>query len=170
MGVIIDLDLTLIDSQAAEQLRKARQWKQVYGLIPQFAVYDGVNDLLVDLTNASIPVCVVTSSPRSYTERTLAHFNWTGIETVCYHDAKQHKPYPAPILLGLRKLGLQAEQAISVGDDPKDTAAAKAANVFSVGAVWGTLDRTALVNSKPDALCETVSDLRKLIFDRFRRR
>src|SRR5213080_1443485 len=116
MGVIIDLDLTLVDSQAAESLRRARRWPQVYELIPQFTVYDGIHDLVADLTIAKIPICVVTSSPRSYCERTLKHFEWTGVETVCYHDTTLHKPNPAPILLALKKLQLQPAQALSVGD------------------------------------------------------
>ena len=164
MGVIIDLDLTLVNSQSAEILRKARQWPKVYELISQFISYNGVNELLIDLSQRKIPVCVVTSSPRPYRLRVLDHFKWSGIETVCYHDTRRHKPDPEPILLALKKLSLTAEQTISVGDDVKDTVAAKAAGVFSVGALWGTLDRDALVKSDPDALCETVDDLRDLIY------
>jgi len=45
-------------------------------------------------------------------------------------------------------------------------ASAKSAGIFSVGALWGALDREALIASKPDALCETVAELRTLIFER----
>lgn len=167
MGVLIDLDLTLIDSQLAEPLRKARQWRQVYDVIPRFTAYDGVSELLPELIGRGIPVCVVTSSPQPYGRRVLEHFRWTGIQTVCYHDTKRHKPDPAPILLALEKLGIKAAQAISVGDDPKDTAAAKAARVYSVGAMWGAVDKEALIKSGPDALCATIGDLRELILSRF---
>jgi HAD superfamily hydrolase (TIGR01549 family) len=167
MGLLVDLDLTLIDSQFAQPLRKARRWPQVYDVIPRFTAYDGVSELLAELISRDIPVCVVTSSPQPYCRRVLDHFKWTGVQTVCYYDTKRHKPDPAPIILGLEKLGIKASQAISVGDDPKDTAAAKAARVYSVGALWGALDKDALVNSGPDALCQTVGELKKLIFSRF---
>ena len=84
---------------------------------------------------------------------------------VCYHDTSRHKPDPDPILRGLELLGIQPQHAISVGDDPIDTVAAKSAGVFSVGALWGALDRKALIASKPDVLCETVIELRKFIFE-----
>jgi HAD superfamily hydrolase (TIGR01509 family) len=167
MGVLIDLDLTLIDSQFAEPLRKARQWRRVYDVIPKFTAYDGVSELMAELTDRGIPVCVVTSSPQPYCHRVLDHFKWTGIQTVCYYDTKRHKPDPAPILLGLEKLGINASQAISVGDDPKDTAAANTARVYSVGALWGALDKEALIKSGPDALCEIVGELKELILSRF---
>jgi HAD superfamily hydrolase (TIGR01549 family) len=166
MGVIVDLDLTLIDSQRAEPLRKAKRWPDVYKLIPQFVAYDGISGLMTELVELGIPVCVVTSSPRPYCVRVLEHFKWQGVQTVCYHDTQRHKPYPDPILIGLQRLGIQADEAISVGDDPKDIAAAKAAHVYSIGALWGTLDRQSLINSNPDVLCETVEELRRTILTR----
>ena len=166
MGVLIDLDLTLIDSLLAEPLRKARKWRQVYDVIPKFTAYDGVTELLAELAANGIPICVVTSSPEPYCHQVLDHFKWTGIQTVCYYDTKEHKPHPAPILLGLEKLGVTAAQAISVGDDAKDTAAAKAARLYAVGALWGALNKEALIKSGPDALCNNIGELRELIFSR----
>jgi phosphoglycolate phosphatase-like HAD superfamily hydrolase len=165
-GMLIDLDLTLVDSQIAEPARRGRKWTTVYGMIPKFARYIGISELLAELRNHGIDVCVVTSSPQSYCLKVLQHFDWSHARTVCYHDTKRHKPDPEPLLSGLRLLGIQPQHAISIGDDPKDTAAAKSAGIFSVGAMWGALDREALIASKPDALCETVAELRTLIFVR----
>ena len=165
-GVLIDLDLTLVDSQIAEPVRRSRKWTTVYGLIPQFTRYVGVSELLTELRENGIDVCVVTSSPQSYCLKVLKHFKWSHARTVCYHDTKRHKPDPEPLLRGLELLGIQPQDAIAIGDDPKDTAAAKSAGIFSVGALWGALDREALIASQPDALCETVAELRTLIFER----
>ena len=169
MGILIDLDLTLIDSQEAEPLRKARKWGEVYKLIPGFLSYEGISDLMTELIAGDIPVCVVTSSPRSYCSRVVEYFKWKGVEMVCYHDTKRHKPYPDPLLLGLEKLKVEASEAIAIGDDPRDTAAAKAARIYSVGALWGSQDKQALIESRPDALCKTVDELRAIIFSRFQR-
>ncbi len=164
-GVLIDLDLTLVDSQIAAAVRKNRRWPAVYEMIPRFTPYDGVSELLVELSENDIGVCVVTSSPQSYCSRVLKHFDWKGNKTVCYHDTSRHKPDPDPLLQGLKLLKIQPQHAISVGDDPIDTAAARSAGVFSVGALWGALDREALIASKPDVVCETVIELRKFIFE-----
>ena len=165
-GVLIDLDLTLVDSQIAAAARKSRKWPAVYEMISRFTRYDGVSELLGELRENDIGVCVVTSSPSSYCSRVLQHFEWKGIKTVCYHDTRGHKPDPEPLVRGLQLLDVQPQHAISVGDDPIDTAAARSAGIFSVGALWGALDRAALIASKPDALCETVVELRTLIAER----
>lgn len=165
-GVLIDLDLTLVDSRSAEPLRKLRRWPAVYKTIPAFTRYEGTSELLSELTKNGIGICVVTSSPQSYCKRVLEHFTWNDIKTVCYHDTQRHKPHPDPLLMGLKALGIESQEAISIGDDPKDTVAAKRAGILSVGALWGTLDREVLIASKPNALCETVEELRTFIFER----
>lgn len=167
MGVLLDLDLTLVNSLVAEPLRRARRWQEVYGLIKQFNSYDGIAELIVELSDRRVPVCIVTSSPESYCTRVLNYFQWGGVQTVCYHDTHKHKPDPEPILLGLSKLGVNASEAISVGDDPKDIIASRAACVRSVGALWGTRHRASLINSRPDVLCETVNDLRKVLLTKY---
>lgn len=97
MSVIFDLDQTLIDSSCALELRRQRRWSEVYNLIPEFKVYDGLNNLIKKLLKNKIPVCIVTSSPSSYCNRVIKYFGWEGILTVCYHDTKNHKPHPDPI-------------------------------------------------------------------------
>jgi len=87
--------------------------------------------------------------------------------TVCYHDTKNKKPYPDPILLALERLGVETAGAIAIGDAAKDTQAARSAGVFSIGAGWGALERNQLLQSNPDLLCETVGDLRKTLFEKF---
>ena len=165
-GVLIDLDLTLIASSEAEPHRRARQWPKVYSMIPNLQPYDGISDLIAELAARRIPVCIVTSSPEPYCRNVLKHWKWAGIKTVCFHDTDRRKPDPAPILLGLKRLGLKAEDVISVGDEPKDIQASKAAGVYAVGALWGAINKEALRKARPDALCETVSDLRTLILSR----
>ena len=169
MAVIFDLDQTLINSQLAEPLRKARNWSAVYPMIPQLRPYDGIPELLQFLHEQNIPVCIVTSSPESYCSRVIRHWGWTIVTPVCYHDTQFKKPHPEPILLGLQRLGVQPAAAVAVGDDPKDIQAAKAAGVFAIGVAWGCQSRVALQATRPDVLCDTVDELRRLLLKRFKR-
>ena len=139
MAIIFDLDQTLVDSRAVEPLRKARQWSQVYPRIPHLPVYPGINELLAMLKAHGLPVCVVTSSPRPYYSKVCSFHGWPIIHSVCYHDASPHKPHPAPILAGVKLLGVAADEVVAIGDDPKDVIAAKTAGVFSVASTWGCL-------------------------------
>jgi phosphoglycolate phosphatase-like HAD superfamily hydrolase len=161
---VFDLDQTLVDSTSAAALRKARNWSSVYQAIPSFRLYSGVSQLLRLI--GSCPIAVVTSSPRTYAERVLDHFQIEADVLVCYHDTKLHKPDPAPIQLAIERLGMSdkwrsmADHIASkgsgrrpriwgVGDHPHDIRAAKAANIVSVGAAWGCEDLSALQAAGP---------------------
>jgi HAD superfamily hydrolase (TIGR01549 family) len=158
-GIIFDLDQTLVDSRIAEPLRRSRSWGEVYRLIPQFPVYEGIKDLFRALSRNGIGLSVVTSAPSAYCSRVLAVHGLAANSTVCYHDTNRHKPAPEPMELALRNLGLQASEVLSVGDEPKDSLAAKSAGILAIGALWGCLDRTALRASGCSVLCETTTDL-----------
>lgn len=167
MGILIDLDQTLIDSQLAEPYRKSREWPTVYKLIPRLKPYSGMSELLKELNSLNVPICIVTSSPQTYCQRVVAHNGWHIQAMVCYHDTKKRKPYPDPILLGLQKLQRSACDVVSIGDAAKDTEAARNAHVCSIGSLWGSLEPDQLIDSKPDILCATVTDLRESLLCRF---
>ena len=136
-------------------------------MVPQIAPYDGIPGLLGQLNQASVPVAIVTSSPDQYCKRIVAHQNWTIATVVGFHDTARRKPHPAPIDLALSRVGISADAAVSVGDRPEDTVAARAAGVFAVGAMWGSLDPVALADAEPDLICETVVDLHAFLAERF---
>jgi phosphoglycolate phosphatase-like HAD superfamily hydrolase len=166
MGIIFDLDQTLVDSNVAKTYRDKGQWGKVYDLIPSFIVYDGIISLIEELLSLNIPVCIVTSSPSSYCSKILNHHSIEIVNRVCFHDAKPKKPHPAPILKGIEHLGVDKNKIISIGDDPNDIIASKAAGVFSVAATWGSLQKDALLLQEPNAICNSVEELRQLILSR----
>lgn len=167
MGVIFDLDQTLIESHTAEQYRKARKWDIVYGMVPKLVPFEGIHELLSELNLNSIPYGIVTSSPTSYCSRIIKHWNWNVHFTVCYHDTARRKPSPDPIDLAVRKLELPKESIISIGDDPNDIIASKSAGITSAGALWGAKDRTALINSNPNYLFETIEEMTEFLRGRY---
>ncbi len=162
-AVIFDLDLTLISSSSAESLRKQRAWSEVYKLIPKLGPYEGVSALIATLNEQRIKTAIVTSSPGSYCSRVVKQWAWSISTTVCYHDTKEKKPHPAPIIRALENLHVSANNAIAVGDAPADIASAKAAKVFAVAALWGIAEHSALVSSEPDLVCATVHELAQFI-------
>jgi HAD superfamily hydrolase (TIGR01549 family) len=143
MAVLFDLDQTLINSISLHALRMAGKWAEVFKMIPNMKPYEGISELLVELNKRGIPVCIITSSLRSYCERVINHWGWKIDASVCYHDTTYHKPHCEPIIEGLSMLGVTADKTIAVGDDARDIIAAKRAGVFTVGALWGAADRNA---------------------------
>lgn len=159
--LILDLDQTLVDSQCIEPYRKSRQWSLAYKKIPTILAYEGVDALLSSMKDKSIKVSIVTSSPSSYANRVIRHFGWDFDATVCYHDTTSHKPHPAPFVEAARRLKIAERDCWAVGDHPNDIIAAKNAGMYSVGALWGSLDKDALKREKPDLICDTMSSLYK---------
>jgi HAD superfamily hydrolase (TIGR01549 family) len=163
MGIIFDLDQTLVNSLDALELRRNRRWSEVYSIIPYLRPFDGIENLIEVLQQNNIPICIVTSSPRSYCERIIKQWGWNNMHTVCYHDTKRHKPYPDPILKGVQKMGLCPSEVISVGDESKDIEASKKAGVMSVGALWGCTDKDDLIKKNPDFIFDTPDEFLKEI-------
>lgn len=131
------------------------------GLTP----YSGIHELLSALRQRGLRVAVVTSKlgsgAREELQRTgLAPF----IEAlVGAEDVQQHKPRPEPFYKMFELLGESADGCMMVGDTSADILGAKAAEVVSVAALWGTRDREALIALQPDHAVETPLDILDLV-------
>lgn len=148
-GVIFDLDLTLVDTTAAEPYRKCRDWAGAYKAIEQCRVYDGIPDVLNLLRAKGIQTCIVSTAPRTYVERVIKAFCLPITHIVGYHDAKPIKPDRAPMLKALELLGCNPSEAISFGDRAIDIISSNGAGILSVACFWGTKERSLLEGSQP---------------------
>ena len=168
MGVIFDLDQTLIDSSIAVDYRKPGKWPMAYSLIPDFPTYEGVIDIVNFLNANNVPICIVTSSPSKYCGLVLDHHKIEIANRVCYHDTTLRKPCPHPILKAAELINLNPSQIISIGDDAKDIIASNSAGVFSVAVTWGAVNLPELLASKPSAVCENAEQLKDLLISRLK--
>lgn len=140
MGVIFDLDQTIIDSSIAYYERRNRNWNNVYSLIPQMQPYHGVIKLIRKLIEIGVEVAIVTSSPRPYCIKVLnfLKISTSDVIAVCYHDTDKHKPDPEPITYAISKMKNQeGKKIIAIGDEEKDVIAANAAGIISILGFWG---------------------------------
>lgn len=124
-------------------------------------LYDGILDLLNELTKVGCRLGLVTSKSRATTQMA---FDLTGIEpyldaTVCCDEAPGNKPTAAPILYCLEHLGVEPANASYVGDSPADIQAAHAAGVTAIAVTWGVFSAEALVAENPEILVHTMSQL-----------
>lgn len=163
IAVLLDLDQTLIDSTAAQSLRYRGEWSKVYQLIPQLQPYPGINQLLSDLGRQNILTAIITSSPKFYCLKVIEYWRWEINTVIGYHDTKNHKPHPEPIIKALYNLNINPDQAIYIGDSANDIIAAKAAGVISIAALWGTENLSQLSLSDPDFSFSNVSALNYFI-------
>ena len=124
-------------------------------------LYDGILDLLNNLTNAGCRLGLVTSKSRPTTQMA---FDLTGIEpyfdaTVCCDEAPGNKPTAHPILYCLERLDISPADASYVGDSPADIQAAHAAKVTAIGVTWGVFPTEVLAAEKPEILVHTMDEL-----------
>jgi len=158
-GILFDLDQTLIDSQCIKSLRDNRNWNEVFKNLHRVMTFEGISDLLFKLNMNEIKIGIISSSPRHYCEKIIQQNGWVIDAIVGYHDTGSHKPYPDPILLGLKKINVSSENALSIGDLPKDIIASKKVGVISVGVTWGCQNIDELISSSPDKICNSVEEL-----------
>ncbi len=165
MGIIIDLDQTLLDTSSAEVFRKNRDWQAVYKQIPTFKPYPFINDLMALLIQKEISVCIVTSSPEPYCKRVLTHFDWNIGMTVCFHDTARRKPHPEPINRALEIMKEPPENVFSAGDQVNDIIASQEAGVKSIACLWGSDEAEQLMRSSPDLVMKHSKELFEFVRD-----
>ncbi len=157
---LFDLDMTLVNSAALSDWRRAGMWPHVkahlQNLVLPFATGRvSPHQLPAVLKDDGHAVGVVTSSPRWYAEKILTAFTIPYDVLVAYEDTDAHKPSPEPIKLAIEKLGATPSNTAYIGDDPIDVEAAYHAGVHSFGAAWGISDLSAMSVSAPDILLKT---------------
>jgi phosphoglycolate phosphatase-like HAD superfamily hydrolase len=165
LGLIFDLDQTLLDTSAAEQLRKNREWNSVYRKISDFTLYAGMREVFDFIHDTKIPYAIVTSSPKTYCVKVCNQWGFDSSLCVCYHDTPydQKKPHPAPIRLGIQKLQVDPKRILSFGDRDIDIIASKEAGVISVACLWGADEKEKILSCNPDFILKDVEEITPLI-------
>jgi len=126
--------------------------------------YPGTEEALAVLQDDGYRMGVVTSKSRSVAQRGVKYFELERFFEfiVAYEDTTIHKPQGEPVVEGVRRLGLSAEQCMYVGDSPHDMVAGRAAGVLTVAATWGPFPERVL-EPKPDYAIGKLGDLRQLL-------
>ena len=126
-------------------------------------LYDGAAELLRSLRARGHPLAVVSSKNERGIRRSMDYFGLTSLfdALVGIESTTHHKPHPEPVHYALGQLGVQAHQAVFVGDSPHDVEAAKAAGVRVIAVTWGAYTRDELAPARPDTWIERMAELRR---------
>ncbi len=129
-------------------------------------VFQGVPELFSLLMERRIPIGVVTSTETEYMERKLAPLVRKGIRqclsaVVGIEDALRRKPAPDPLFECCRRLGVDPEKCIYVGDSHVDIVAGNAAGMLTVGVLSGLDDLKRLKKERPAMILDSVNELNR---------
>lgn len=78
-------------------------------------------------------------------------------------DVSNPKPDPEPILLALKRLGADKEEALMIGDNYHDIVGGQNAGVQTAGVAWSAKGEEFLQKYNPDHMLQHISDLIPLL-------
>lgn len=151
-------------NEVNELMLKYRNWNLAHHdeLVTEF---DGVIETLEELRALGIRLAIVSTKRRETIERGLDLMNAkhffefvVGIE-----DVKNVKPDPEPVLLAMKKLGVEHEDVIMIGDNYHDIEAGKNAGVKTAGVAWSLKGEDFLKQYNPDYMLQHMSDLLSIV-------
>jgi phosphoglycolate phosphatase len=123
--------------------------------------FQGVPALLDDLADAGAWLAVATGKSRAGLNRALDQMGWTGrfLTTRC---ADEGIPKPDPWMLRdiFEELGLEAADALMIGDTTHDLGMARAAGSDAVAVTYGAHPREELLREPALAVVDSVAELR----------
>jgi phosphoglycolate phosphatase len=128
-------------------------------------LYDGVGELLDELTARSLPMTVFSNKPNTALQDCVTRFfaPHTFAMARGAMPGRPVKPDPTPALEMTAALGIPAEQWLYVGDTNTDMLTAIAAGMHPVGCTWGFRDRAELLEYGAAAIIDHPRELLGLL-------
>ena len=127
--------------------------------------YDGVTEMLDDLTAHGLKMAVLSNKSHEFTKRCVADLlpNWTFHVVLGQRDAVPLKPDPAGALEVAERLNIPPANFLYLGDSAVDMKTAIAAGMFPVGVLWGFRLAEELQENGAQALIERPSEVLNLL-------
>jgi phosphoglycolate phosphatase len=171
---LVGKSLDVILAQLAGPTAPIAEMVRAYDLLlpqlradPAFAErpFDGVSDLLHELSSSSDIVLGIATGHRSDTiAPALEELRWSGFfRTIQAADTAPSKPHPGMLLQALAATGVTPREAIFVGDTTFDMEMAQAAQLRSIGVGWGYHQAERLIEAGANGVAQAVDELRTLI-------
>ena len=111
--------------------------------------YEGIVDLLNELTIRELKLAIFSNKADDLTQKVVGHLlaNWNFEVIMGANPEIPRKPNPSGAFLISRKLGVNPEDLIFVGDSDVDMKTANKAGMLAVGALWGFRTKAELTDN-----------------------
>ncbi|UZK69256.1 HAD hydrolase-like protein [Sphingomonas sp. S1-29] len=127
----------------------------------EIALFEGIAELLAALKAAGIRVAVVTSNSELNARRILGPDNAALVDvwecaSSLYGKAPKYRR-------ALKRAGVAASEAISIGDETRDIEAARRAGMRAGAVLWGYASESALRAQSPDLVFAAPNDIARML-------
>lgn len=167
VGKSLDIILAELAGPAAPILDMVKAYDLLLPILradPDFTErpFDGIDDLLHELSGtANITLGLATGHRSDTVAPALQALRWNGLfRTIQAADTAPSKPHPAMLLQALAATGVQAKDAIFVGDTTFDMQMARTAGLRSIGVSWGYHQAEQLLAAGAHGIAQSVAELR----------
>jgi HAD superfamily hydrolase (TIGR01549 family) len=128
----------------------------------------GAADVLKGLCKGGIKLGLVTSTQAKYLYPKLHPLKVSGIESllqviITTDDVLHKKPAPDPLIECGKRLCVDMEKIVYVGDSRVDIMAGNAAGTMTIGVLTGVDEYEGLRAENPTAILDSVSELRDIL-------
>ena len=136
------------------------------------SVYPGIVETLAQLNEHGAWLSVATVKPAIFAARIVEYFGLRGFFHGIYGSELDGTNADKRDLLAhlLQSESLAPSDTIMIGDRSHDVLAAKANDIFSIGALWGYGSREELVSAGADFLCAEPASIPDAVFSMDMRR
>ena len=126
------------------------------------ALFDGFEEIISSLLARQINWGIVTNKPEWLTTPLLAALEIDSPVVICGDTLEHRKPHPMPLQVAAKRLNIDCENCIYVGDDERDIIAGNAANMNTLVAAYGYISATENIeNWQADGVIQKPLDLLK---------
>lgn len=127
--------------------------------------YDGILELLNELAVRKMKIAVFSNKADEFTKKIVMEVfsMWNFNEIVGLVDEADRKPNPKSAILISKKLGINPENMIYVGDTGIDMQTANNAGMYAVGALWGFRTKEELISNGAKSVIKNPIDLIQLL-------
>ena len=151
------------DSDAERIAEAMRIYGAVFGKNCMYHVkpYDGILEVLEEMKKRGMRLAVLSNKPHAQTVDVVetvfgkGYFDFIQGQV----DGIPKKPDPGCVFELMRKMDVQKEECLYVGDSEVDVATGLAAGVTCVGVEWGFRDRQDLIDAGASHLAERPIEL-----------
>ena len=148
-------------------------WEIINEIAPQMfqdnlELIRGADNILQSISSGSPKIGMVTSTQRKYLKIKMLPLQLAGVEElfeviITSDDVPNRKPDPDPLIECARRLDVNPNKCVYVGDTRTDIKAGKAAGMKTVAVLTGFDDYDMLANESPDAIIDSIRNLVEVI-------